>query len=117
MVINTNSGEASLMLMFFWDSFLSRRGISSKEEYVVICTKRYLVDMVKFYFPEVRAVQYNSGFMKSRVAFEDAGQWRIHWLFPSTYFRNLFTGALPERLDNKKLVFELNEGSLNLRIF
>ena len=32
-------------------------------------------------------------------------------------FRNLFTGALSERLDNKKLVFELNEGSLNLRIF
>ena len=31
--------------------------------------------------------------------------------------RNLFTGALSERLDNKKLVFELNEGSLNLRIF
>ena len=30
---------------------------------------------------------------------------------------NLFTGALSERLDNKKLVFELNEGSLNLRIF
>lgn len=88
-VINTNSGEASLMLMFFWDSFLSRCGISSKEEYVVICAKRYLVDMVKFYFPEVRAVQYNSGFMKSRVAFEDAGQWRIHWLFPSTYFRDL----------------------------
>lgn len=32
-------------------------------------------------------------------------------------YRNLFTGALSERLDNKKLVFELNEGSLNLRIF
>ena len=32
-------------------------------------------------------------------------------------YGNLFTGALSERLDNKKLVFELNEGSLNLRIF
>ena len=34
-----------------------------------------------------------------------------------TELRNLYTGALSERLDNKKLVFELNEGSLNLRIF
>ena len=37
--------------------------------------------------------------------------------YVTPHFRNLFTGALSERLDNKKLVFELNEGSLNLRIF
>ena len=39
------------------------------------------------------------------------------WIFANSELGNLFTGALSERLDNKKLVFELNEGSLNLRIF
>ena len=45
---------------------------------------------------------------------EDKG---IRSKYVPRFYGNLFTGALSERLDNKKLVFELNEGSLNLRIF
>lgn len=85
-IFRSNSGEIAILLMFFWKKLLEINDIRNREQVVVLCTKQYHQDMLKFYFPEIRSVVLNPEILRFVHDDLEAGEWFVHMCFPGKYF-------------------------------
>lgn len=88
-----NSGEIAILLMFFWKQLLERFQIREPDEVVVLCTKNYHKEMLRFYFPQIRALVAKPKILRYVLGDMSAGDWEVHMCFPGKYFAQFEASA------------------------
>ena len=81
-----NSGEIAVLLRFFFSQILISQNLINRNEFLVICTKKYHKEMLDLYFPGVC-----SKVMKPRVLRYLTGDYeldgiKVSMFFPGKYF-------------------------------